>query len=158
MEIVVAMTDNFVIGANGDMPWHLPADLQHFKKLTSGGAIVMGRRTWESIGRPLPNRKNIVVTKQCEYEASGATVVHSLDEAFQAADELRLFIIGGGEMYKAALKSATLLHITRIHTVVDGDTFFPEFDKANWNLTDSTSRPADLENCHNLTFESWARV
>ncbi len=158
MEIVVAMTDNFVIGANGEMPWHLPADLQHFKKLTSDGAVVMGRRTWESIGKPLPNRKNIVITRQDVYEANGATVVHSLDDALQAAEERRLFIIGGGEIYKAALVLATSLHITRIHTTIDGDTFFPKFDKTNWNLTASTVRPADASNCHDLTFESWSRA
>ena len=158
MEIVVAMTDNFVIGANGDMPWHLPADLRHFKKLTSGGAIVMGRRTWESIGEPLPNRKNIVITNQSEYEANGATVVHSLDEAVQEAEEFRLFIIGGGEIYKAALDCATSLHITRIHTSIEGDTFFPKFDKANWRLIESTYRPSDSGNCHDLTFELWSRV
>jgi dihydrofolate reductase len=158
MEIVVAMTDNFVIGANGDMPWHLPADLQHFKKLTSGGAIVMGRRTWESIGRPLPNRKNIIVTRQDGFRADGATVVHSLDEAVQAASGKKLFIIGGGEIYKSSLDRATLLHITRIHTTIDGDTYFPEVDTSSWKLCASTNRPSDSNNCHSMTFESWSRV
>jgi dihydrofolate reductase len=157
MELVVAMTDNFVIGANGDMPWHLPADLRHFKKLTSGGAIVMGRRTWESIGRPLPNRTNIVLSRQEGYEAIGATVVHSIEEAEGVAIGLRLFVIGGGEMFKATIELATSLHITRIHTTLDGDTYFPEFDTLHWALTDSAQRPADGENCHDLTFELWSK-
>ena len=157
MEIVVAMTDNFVIGANGDMPWHLPADLQHFKKLTSGGAIVMGRRTWESIGRALPNRTNIVITRQEGYEAIGATVVHSLDDAMNEVGTQRLFIIGGGEVYKSALELATSLHITRIHTTIEGDTFFPNFDTNVWSLAESLNRAADDQNCHKLTFELWSK-
>ncbi len=157
MEIVVAMTDNFVIGANGEMPWHLPADLQHFKKLTSGGAIVMGRRTWESIGRALPNRTNIVITRQEGYEAIGATVVHSLDDAMNEVGTQRLFIIGGGEIYKSALGLATSLHITRIHTTIEGDTFFPNFDTNVWSLAESLNRAADDQNCHKLTFELWSK-
>lgn len=156
MEIVVAMTDNFVIGANGDMPWHLPADLQHFKKLTTGGAVVMGRRTWESIGRPLPNRTNIVITRQNDYEANGATTVHSLDDAVMFVPKQRVFVIGGGEIYKMAFPFATALHITRIHTTCDGDTYFPTFDTANWSLTKATPRPADEQNSYDLTFELWS--
>jgi dihydrofolate reductase len=156
MELVVAMTDNFVIGANGEMPWHLPADLQHFKTLTSGSAVAMGRRTWESIGRPLPNRTNIVISRQRNYDAIGGTVVHSLEDAIRFAPEQRVFVIGGGEIYKAALPFATALHITRIHTSIDGDTFFPEFDTANWSLARAKRRPADDENCHDLTFELWS--
>jgi dihydrofolate reductase len=157
MEIVVAMTDNFVIGLNGEMPWHLPADLQHFKKLTSDAAIVMGRRTWESIGRALPNRTNIVITRQEGYEASGATVVHSLDDAMKEAGNQKVFIIGGGEIYKSALELATSLHITRIHTTIEGDTFFPNFDTDVWSLAESFNRAADDQNCHELTFELWSK-
>lgn len=155
MEIVVAITENFVIGANGDMPWHLPADLCHFKAITSNGAIVMGRRTWDSIGRPLPNRINIVLTRQKDLMIEGATIVHSLDEAIRAAEGKRLFIIGGGEIYLQALPLATTMHITRIHTTVEGDTFFPTFDGNEWELAEATHWIADEKNCHDLTFELW---
>ena len=158
MEIVAAITDNFVIGLKGDMPWHLPADLAHFKSLTSGHAIAMGRRTWESIGRPLPNRHNIVVTRQEQYEAIGATVVHSIEEATQEAADQRLFIIGGGEIYAATMHKARRLHLTRIHTTIDGDTSFPKIDKSRWVLEESVDRAADNQNQFDLTFETWAIV
>ena len=158
MEIIVAMTDNYVIGANGDMPWHLPADLQHFKEITSGGAIIMGRRTWESIGRPLPNRLNIVITRKTNYEAIGATVASSIDEGIKVAKNIRTFIIGGGEIYRAVLPLAKKLHITRIHATIDGDTYFPEIDESSWQLTDSVDRPSDTNNCYDLAFETWRRV
>ena len=152
------MTDNFVIGANGDLPWHLPADLQHFKEITSGGTIVMGRKTWESIGRPLPNRLNIVITRQTNYKASGATVVSSIDEGIKVSKNNRTYIIGGGEIYRVALPLATKLHITQIHTTIEGDTYFPEIDESNWKLTESINRPSDTNNCFDLTFETWRRV
>ncbi|MGY8752576.1 MAG: dihydrofolate reductase [Phycisphaerales bacterium] len=155
MEIVVAITENFVIGANGDMPWHLPADLQHFKAITSGSAIVMGRRTWESIGRPLPNRTNIILTRQEDFKAEGATVVHSLDESVEVAKEQKLFVIGGGEIYTQALSRATAMHITRIHTTLKGDTFFPLFDEEEWERSGVIHRNPDNKNCHALTFELW---
>ncbi|MBC8522444.1 dihydrofolate reductase, partial [PVC group bacterium] len=109
MEIVVAMSKNNVIGQDGKLPWHLPADLFHFKNLTSNHAIVMGRKTWESIGRPLPNRLNIVVTKQPDYEASDAVVVHSLAEGVEVAGSRRVFVIGGGQIYSQALPLANRL-------------------------------------------------
>ncbi len=158
MEIVAAITNNFIIGQDGDMPWHLPADLAHFKSLTSGHAIAMGRRTWESIGRPLPNRHNIVVTRQEQYEADGATVVHSIEEAAQAAADQRLFIIGGGEMYALVMREATHLHLTRIHTTLEGDTSFPLIDESRRVLQESVGRAADDQNQFDLTFETWAIV
>ena len=114
MEVVVAMAKNNVIGQNGDLPWHVPADLAHFKKLTTNHAILMGRRTWESIGRPLPDRLNIVVTRQKEYVADGAVVVHSIEDGLVAAGKQRVFIIGGAEIYKNSLPKVTRLHITKI--------------------------------------------
>ncbi len=157
MEIIVAMTNNFVIGKDGDMPWNLPADLAHFKKLTTGHAIVMGRRTWESIGRPLPNRLNVVLTRQTSYDANGAVVVHSLDEAEHVAGEQRVFVIGGGELYALALEGATSLHVTRIDATVDGDTFFPNFDETNWLCENKIIRPADDKNQYSLVFETWTK-
>ena len=157
MEIVAAMTVNNVIGKDGELPWHLPADLEYFKKLTSNHAIIMGRRTWESIGRPLPNRINIVVTRQPDYAASGAVVVHSLEDSVQVAQGCREFVIGGGQLYALALPLASHLHLTRIEATVDGDTYFPEFDSTCWVCESVTNRPSDAKNRYNLSFERWAR-
>jgi dihydrofolate reductase len=158
MEIVVAMTSNHVIGQNGDMPWHLPADLVHFKELTSGHAIIMGRRTWESIGKPLPNRLNIVVTRQEDYVAEDVTVVHSLEDGIVAAGTQRIFLVGGGEMYKEALPIASKMHITRIDALIDGDTKFPEIDESIWQCKSRVNRSADEKNPYDLVFETWERA
>jgi dihydrofolate reductase len=158
MEIVAAITDNFVIGQDGDMPWHLPADLAHFKSLTSGHVVVMGRRTWESIEKALPDRINIVVTRQEGYEAAGATVVHSLGEARKIAGTHRLFVIGGGEIYASAMPHASHLHLTRIHTSLEGDTVFPQIDESQWVLGESRQHPADESNRYPLTFEHWIKA
>ena len=158
MEIVVAMTSNHVIGQNGDMPWHLPADLVHFKELTSGHAIIMGRRTWESIGKPLPNRLNIVVTRQKDYAAEDVTVVHSLEDGIVAAGTQRIFLVGGGEMYKEALPIASKMHITRIDALIDGDTKFPEIDESIWQCKSRVNRSADEKNPYDLVFETWERA
>jgi dihydrofolate reductase len=158
MEIVVAMTNNNVIGQNGDMPWNLPADLEHFKKLTLQHSIVMGRRTWESIGRPLPSRINIVMTRQVNYQAEGACVVHSLKEAKAAAGDRRVFIIGGGEIYRKTLPLSSCLHITRINTSLVGDTSFPIIDESVWRCENSVNRPADDKNQYELNFETWTMV
>ena len=158
MEIVVAMTSNHVIGQNGDMPWHLPADLVHFKELTSGHAIIMGRRTWESIGKPLPNRLNIVVTRQEDYVAEDVTVVHSLEDGIVAAGTQRIFLVGGGEMYKEALPIASKMHITRIDALIDGDTKFPEIDESIWQCKSRANRSADEKNPYDLVFETWERA
>ena len=158
MEIVVAMTSNHVIGQNGDMPWHLPADLVHFKELTSGHAIIMGRRTWESIGKPLSNRLNIVVTRQEDYLAEDVTVVHSLEDGIVAAGTQRIFLVGGGEMYKEALPIASKMHITRIDALIDGDTKFPEIDESIWQCKSRVNRSADEKNPYDLVFETWERA
>ena len=158
MEIVVAMTSIHVIGQNGDMPWHLPADLVHFKELTSGHAIIMGRRTWESIGKPLPNRLNIVVTRQEDYAAEDVTVVHSLEDGIVAAGTQRIFLVGGGEMYKEALPIAFQMHITRIDALIDGDTKFPEIDESIWQCKSRVNRSADEKNPYDLVFETWERA
>ena len=157
MEIIVALTENFVIGSDGDMPWHLPADLAHFKKLTTGNTIVMGRRTWESIGRPLSGRLNIVLTRQKEYVADGATVIHSLNELGTIETVGTVFIIGGGELYKSTLDVVDKLHVTRIHTTIEGDTFFPQIDDSDWVQEQSTQFLRDKMNPFDLTFETWGK-
>ena len=156
MELIVACTENNVIGNNGDMPWHLPADLQHFKTITTNNTIVMGRKTWESIGRALPNRCNIVVTRQTDYVAEGATVINTIEDISTVDTIGTVFIIGGGELYRLTVPNATKLHVTRIHTVIEGDTTFPVFDKNKWKLEHSTFLKADENNPFDVTFETWS--
>ena len=133
--IVVARARNGVIGIENRLPWHLPEDLKHFKALTTGNAVIMGRKTWESLPpkfRPLPERLNIVVTRDRGYVADGATVAHSLPEAVAAAGDRRAFVIGGAEIYAQALPLATRLEITEVDADIAGDAFFPAPDAAAW--------------------------
>lgn len=130
LAIIAAVARNAVIGANGSLPWRLPADLAHFRALTTGHAIVMGRKTWQSLGRPLPGRQNIVVTRDRALAAPGITVVHSLADALAAATLPRPhFCIGGAALYAQALPIADVLHLTLIDRDFAGDTFFPAWDR-----------------------------
>lgn len=132
LSLVVAMTPDRVIGREGGLPWHLSADLQHFKAVTMGHPIVMGRKTYESIGRPLPGRHNIAVTRSRDFAADGVTVVHSLDEALQAAgDAPEIMIIGGAQLYAATLPLADRLFVTQVQANVPGDTFFRQWTGPN---------------------------
>lgn len=136
--IVVAVARNGVIGVDNRLPWRLPADLKHFKALTTGHAVIMGRKTWESLPanfRPLPERLNIVVTRTVGYRAEGATVVHSLAQAIAAAGARTAFVIGGAEIYAQALPLATRLEVTEVDLSVDGDAFFPPLDRDVWQET-----------------------
>ena len=134
--LVAAVAANGVIGAHGKLPWHLPEDLKHFKALTLGHPVIMGRKTWESLGRPLPGRENIVVTRSAGYEAPGASVAASLEAALAlCAGEPVAFVIGGSELYAAALPIADGLVLTEIHRNYDGDTHFPKFDCKTWRET-----------------------
>lgn len=131
--LAAALAVNGVIGAEGRLPWHLPEDLKHFKTLTMGHAVIMGRRTWESIGRALPGRRNIVVTRQPGYVAPGAEVAASLAQALALCGEAALaFVIGGAELYAAALPIAHALELTEIDAAFEGDTRFPAFDRSAW--------------------------
>ena len=136
--LIAALARNGVIGKDNALPWHLPEDLKHFKQLTTGHAVIMGRKTWESLPprfRPLPGRLNIVVTRSAEYAAPGATVVHSLEEAEKvgAGETARkLFVIGGAELYAHALPLAQRLELTEIDADVEGDAYFPAFDRTEW--------------------------
>ena len=133
LAIVAAVASNGVIGARGGLPWRLPDDLRHFRELTRGHAVIMGRRTWESLSGPLADRQNIVVTSRQAYEAPGALVVHGLEEALAS---VRLpppaFCIGGAELYRAALPRARSLHLTEISRPYEGDVAFPAYDRARW--------------------------
>jgi dihydrofolate reductase len=135
LTLIAAIARNGVIGKDNALPWHLPADLRHFKELTTGHAVIMGRRTWESLPekfRPLPGRQNIVVTRNAGYRAGGATVVTSLPAAVAAAQGGEAFVIGGAELYKAALPLADRLQLTEIDAAFDGDTHFPVVAPGEW--------------------------
>jgi dihydrofolate reductase len=139
--LVAAVASDGIIGARGKLPWHLPEDLRHFRNLTVGHPVIMGRRTWESIGRPLPGRDNIVVTRRPGYEAAGAAVASSLGAALAlCADRPAAFVIGGSELYAASLPQADGLVMTEIHRDFDGDTRFPDWDRSQWQETQRERR------------------
>ncbi len=159
ISLVVAMDDKQVIGRGGGLPWHLPADLKHFKAITLGKPIIMGRRTHESIGGPLPGRANIVVTRNPHYEAQGCTVVGCLDEALSTtADVSECMVIGGAGLYRHALPIASRMYLTQVHADVGGDVLFPAIDWNEWTETERTNRPADAANPHHLSFVILQRV
>jgi len=147
ISIVVAMAANRVIGNNNRLPWHLPADLKHFKQTTMGKPILMGRKTWESIGRALPGRTNIVITRDENYAAPGCVVVHSIEAAMQAAQQQdEVMVIGGAEFYRQVLPRADTIYLTRIHQDFEGDAFFPELDETGWQEVARVDCDADDRN------------
>ena len=157
--LVVAATDAGVIGRDNAMPWHLPADLAHFKEVTMAKPIVMGRRTYESIGRALPGRLNVVVTRDLRWSAPGVVVAHSFDEALAACgDAPEAMVIGGAQLYAAALPRATRVHLTRIHAALDGDTFFPTLPPAEWREVAREARAPDARNAHAMSFITLERT
>jgi dihydrofolate reductase len=134
ISLIVAMAKNRVIGINNTLPWHLPPDLKHFKSLTMGHHIVMGRKTYESIGKPLPGRTSVVVTRNAGYAVSGVLVVNSLPAAIQACgDDKEIFVIGGAELYHHAITLADRIYLTEIDADIDGDAHFPEFNRDEWH-------------------------
>ncbi|MGR8981323.1 MAG: dihydrofolate reductase [Gammaproteobacteria bacterium] len=146
ISIIVAMANNRVIGLNNRMPWHLSADLKRFKRITMGSPILMGRKTFESIGRPLPGRTNIIVTRNPDYRQDGCLIAHSIDAAIQTgcriADEI--FVIGGSELYKAVLGKTKTIHLTLIKKDFEGDTFFPDIHWDEWTEIERTDVVDDL--------------
>ena len=147
------MDENGVIGANGDLPWHISADLQNFKKITMGKPIVMGRKTHESIGRPLPGRENIILTRDSNYQAEGCTVLQSLNEIFEHCKNVdEVMITGGAEIYKHTLEQASHLYLTEVHTEIEGDTFFPEFSRDDWVEVEREDHSADDKNEFDYSF------
>jgi len=145
LSLVVAMSENKVIGRDGDLPWRLPNDLKHFKQVTMGKPIIMGRKTWESLYvKPLPGRRNIVITRNAGYEAEGAEISDSLESALiLATGEDEAMIIGGAELFATALDTATRLHLTEIHADIEGDTYFPNSDRSLWR--EISREPHDAE-------------
>ncbi len=156
--IVAAMGRNGGIGFKGRMPWHLPAELAHFKRTTLGKPVVMGRKTWESIGRALPGRQNLVVTRNDAFRAEGADVVGSLVEAIEAAAGDEVMIIGGGELYRQAMPLASRLVLTTIDLEPECDTWFPAWDTAEWVLVSSERVPADERNDTGFEVSEWMRA
>jgi dihydrofolate reductase len=136
---IVAMASNRVIGNRGGIPWKIPGEQKMFKEITLGHTVVMGRRTYESIGRPLPGRTNIVITRQVDYQAAGCIIAHDLDGAFQScpAEENEVFICGGGQLYQESMPVTDRIYLTVLPREVPGDTFFPEISKADFNIIKS---------------------
>ena len=159
LSIIVAISENNVIGRDGGLPWHLSADLQRFKRLTMGRPIIMGRRTYESIGRPLPGRTSIVVTRQDGYQGAGVLIAPGLDQALNIAQtDDEVFVIGGAEIYRQALPRANRLVVTRVHATIDGDVFFPTIDPSLWQLQDEERHEPDDRNDFPFTFQTFERA
>ena len=164
LSIIVAMAENGVIGREGQLPWHLSSDLRRFKRLTMGHAILMGRKTWESIGRPLPGRTSIVISRQANYQSEhdGVLVATNLDEALAQARRLdakadEAFIIGGARIYETSLPRADRLLVTRVHAQIEGDVHFPQVDWNAWQLLEEEPHAADEKNDHPHTYQIWER-
>jgi dihydrofolate reductase len=159
--LVAAMDEARAIGRGGALPWRLPADLRRFKAITMGKPLIMGRLTWESIGRPLPGRPHFILTRSPDYRAPGCTVAHSLQEALEAARRLdggEVIIAGGQQVYRQALPLATDIRLTLVHTRAQGaDTWFPAFSQEDWRLVHEERRSADDRNAFDMTFQDWAR-
>ena len=160
ISMIAAMAHDRVIGKDNQMPWHLPADLAHFKRVTLGKPVLMGRKTFESIGRPLPGRRNLVISRNPGYQAEGIEVVGSVEAALAllaGSSVEELMVIGGGHLYAEMLPSADCLYLTRMDLAVEGDTRFPAFDDGQWQRVDCESHPADEKNPHPYSFETWQR-
>ena len=147
--IIVAASENSVIGYKNALPWHISEDLKNFKKITINHSVIMGRKTFESIGKPLKDRKNIVISRDKKLKIEGIEVVNSLDDAVcRTKDENEIFIIGGEQIYKIALPIATNMHITRVYSTIEGDAFFPTFENSQWKILSQN----DLESKEGLKF------
>jgi dihydrofolate reductase len=155
---IVAVADNGVMGRDNALPWHLPDDLKRFKRLTLGKPIVMGRKTFESIGRPLPGRHNIVVSRDPNYLRDGISVVHDADAALAAAGAVpEIMVIGGAELFRTLLPRAGRLHLTRVHGNIEGDVVWPALDERRWRAVERESHSADERHAWPMTFEVWEK-
>ena len=151
ISIIVAAAENNVIGKDNDMPWRLSADLKRFKKLTMGHHIIMGRKTFESIGKPLPGRTSVIITRNKDYRQDDCIVAHSLEEAFKMVEDEEVFIIGGGEIYNMAFDIADKLYLTRVHATLEGDTCIPEINN-NWEEVECEKFLKDEKNPYDYSF------
>jgi dihydrofolate reductase len=153
ISLIVAASENNVIGRNNDLPWSLPDDLQFFRTVTEGHPIILGRKNYESIGRPLPRRRNIVVSRQTDLQIEGCEITSSVEAALDLVkDEEEVFIIGGGEIYRQALPFAERIYLTRVHAEIEGDIVFPELPEAEWEEVERQEHAADDRHEHAFTF------
>lgn len=144
VSLIVAYSTNRTIGRDNALPWRLPGDLAHFKRTTMGSPVIMGRKTWESLGRPLPGRRNIVITRQAGYQASGAETAASLAQALEMTRDLaEVFVIGGAQIYEQSLSVANRIVATEVHAHVEGDAFFPQLDLNTWQETSRHRQPEE---------------
>lgn len=160
ISLVVAAAENNVIGKDNQLQWHLPADMKFFKQVTTGRHVVMGRKTFDALGKPLPNRTNIIISRQNDFTVENSFVVNDLKAALDLAKangETECMVIGGGEIYNQALVWADKIYLTRVHANVEGDTFFPEINSDEWNLKQSETHEADEKHLYSFTFQTWER-
>lgn len=161
LSLLVAADENNVIGKDNKLPWHLPNDLKYFKNLTWGMPILMGRKTFDSIGKALPGRKSIVITRNNEWQYQNVEVVHSIEEAINSAkadDINEIFVIGGAEIFSSSFDIAHRIYLTRIHHQFEGDVYFPELPADDWTLAQNKFCHADNKNDYSHTFQVWNRV
>jgi len=157
--IIAAVAENNALGKDNQLLWHLPADLKRFKKVTHNHIVIMGRKTFESLGKPLPNRTNIVITRNKDFKVEGCITVHSLEEALTHVKQHEdLFILGGAEIYKQAIKIADQLDLTFVHQTFEADAFFPEIDKTIWKETSREDFKADDKNNFDYSFVMFDRI
>ena len=159
--LIAAMAGGGVIGRDGELPWKLPADLRRFRQLTTGHHVIMGRKTHESIGRALPERTNLVLSRRADYEAAGCTILTSLDAALEyarGAGEAEAFVIGGAAVYRMALPKADRLYLTEIDAEIPGDVHFPTFDRSQWRSVTSSQHEADAHHEYGFTMEMLERA
>ncbi|AXQ29770.1 dihydrofolate reductase [Solimonas sp. K1W22B-7] len=152
ISLIAAMDDNRLIGRDNALPWRLPNDLKYFKRSTLDKIVLMGRKTWDSLGRPLPQRDNWVLTRDPAFAPAGARVFHDLDQAFSAAAGKELVVIGGAELYRQALPRVRRMYLTEVHGRFEGDAWFPEFDPAGWRETAREDHPADAQHACAYSF------
>ena len=161
ISLVAAVSENNSIGKNNQLLWHLPNDLKFFKNTTWGGVVVMGRKTFESVNKPLPGRTNIVITKQTNWSAENVIVANSVSDAIQKARDLNfkeIFIIGGGEIYKESMHLVNRIYLTKVHTSIEGDTFFPELETEKWNLLSNKDFKSDEKHAFDYSFQVWEKI
>lgn len=161
ISLIFAMDENGGIGLSGGLPWYLPADLKRFKSITMGHHLIMGRKTYESIGRPLPGRTMIILTHNQDYQPEGCLVAHSLEMALEIArsdDEDEVFIIGGGEIFAQSIGIADKIYLTLVHTTLPADVFFPKLTPADWEEIDSEQHSVDEKNSYPYSFKELTRI
>jgi dihydrofolate reductase len=161
VSLIVAAAENNAIGKDNQLLWHLPNDLKFFKNTTWGMPVIMGRKTFEAVNKPLPGRFNIVITRQADWKGEGTISATDLNEALQKAAATNckeIFVIGGGEIYKQSMEIADKIYMTRVHAILDGDTFFPAIDETKWQLTSLHEFAADEKHTYAYSFQTWEQI